>query len=185
MKFQFAVVATFLFPLLGNTVAQEAGLAQPNKQHEVLKKLAGQWTTTGKGVAAEGQPVMETKGTINSRMLGGFWVVSEMSASMGDTKFQAVQTVGYDPKKQKYVGTWVDSVMNHMWQYNGHYDADSDKLILEAEGPSFQPGGKLAKYRDVYEFKTPDLIVTTSEVQQDGKWVPFMTGEARRVKEHK
>jgi hypothetical protein len=43
--------------------------------------------------------------------------------------------------------------------------------------------GKLAKFRDVYEFKSQDEIATTSQMQgEDGKWITFMTGTAKRKK---
>ena len=163
-------------------LAQEEKLGPPVKQHELLKKFEGQWTTTGKAAATEGQPAVETKGSIKSRMLGKFWVVSDMSAEMSGTKFQALQTIGYDPQKQQYTGTWVDSMMNHMWHYEGRYEESANRLILEAEGPSFDAPGKTAKYRDIYEFKSPGHIVTKSEVRQGDKWITFMTGEAKRTK---
>ncbi len=95
----------------------------------------------------------------------------------------AIQTLGYDPKAKKYVGTWVDSVMDHMWKYEGTLDPEGKVLTLEAEGPSFTGDGKTAKYRDVYEFKSKDEIATKSEMLgDDGKWVNFMKGTVKRKK---
>ena len=43
--------------------------------------------------------------------------------------------------------------------------------------------GKLAKFRDTYEFKSADHIEATSSMQgEDGKWVQFMTGQIKRKK---
>ena len=87
---------------------------------------------------------------------------------------------GFENKK-KYVGTWVDSMMNHMWRYEGHVDDTGKKLILVAEGPNFMAEGKLTRFRDSYEFKTPDTIIATSEMMSDdGKWFTFMTGKITR-----
>ena len=130
-----------------------------------------------------GQPPMTCKGTVSSKMLGGFWVVSEMQAEMMGTPFTAVQTIGYDAEAKQYVGTWVDSMMNHMWKYTGSVDESGKKLTLEAEGPNFITPGKTAKFRDAYEFQDKDHIVVTSSMQgDDGKWVTFMTGNVRRKK---
>ena len=95
----------------------------------------------------------------------------------------AVQMIGYDSEKKKYVGTWVDSMMNHMWRYEGSVDDSGKTLTLEAEGPNFMAAGKTTKFRDAYEFKSKDHIVATSSMlTDDGKWVTFMTGQVRRVK---
>jgi hypothetical protein len=40
---------------------------------------------------------------------------------------------------------------------------------------------KLTRFRDSYEFKSPDHIVATSAMQgEDGAWIVFMTGEMLR-----
>ena len=115
------------------------------------------------------------------RMLGGFWVVSEMKIEAMGTQETALQTIGYDPQAKKYVGTWVDSMVNHMWKYEGTVDDSGKILTLKAEGPNFMVAGKLAKFRDVYEFKSKDEIATSSQMLgEDGKWVTFMTGTSRR-----
>lgn len=149
----------------------------------MLKRFVGEWETTAEAPAGPGQPAMKCTGTISAKMLGGFWVVAEMETQMMDTKVNAVQTIGYDPKTEKYTGTWVDSMLNHMWKYEGSVDKTGKILTLEAEGPNFMQGGKLAKFRDVYEFQSKDKIKTTSMMQgEDGKWITFMTGTAKRKK---
>src|SRR5690606_19546068 len=95
----------------------------------------------------------------------------------------AVQTIGYDPEKKKYIGTWVDSMMHHMWKYEGEVDASGKKLTLEADGPNYLEPGKTSKFRDIYEFKSDDEIATSSQMQgPDGQWITFMTGTAKRKK---
>jgi hypothetical protein len=114
-------------------------------------------------------------------MLGGFWLVTESEADMMGMTINSIQTIGYDTAKQKYVGTWVDSMMNYMWQYEGTVDAGGKKLTLEAEGPNFLAEGKTTKFRDAYEFKSPDhIVVTSSMLGDDGNWIDFMTGNLRR-----
>ena len=84
---------------------------------------------------------------------------------------------------KKYVGTWVDSMMNHLWEYEGTVDDSGKKLTLEADGPSFSQPGKTGKYHDAYEFKSNDHIyMTSSMLTNDGKWVTFMTAQIKRKK---
>jgi hypothetical protein len=165
----------------GISVAQEPKMPAPQKEHELLKQFVGEWESEAKGSMGPGQPEMKCKGTISSRMLGSFWVISESKGEVMGTTINAIQTIGYDAEKKKYVGTWVDSMMGHMWKYEGF--AEGRILTLEAEGPDFTKPGKTGKFRDVYEFKSKDHIVVSSQMKgEDGKWIIFMTGEAKRKK---
>lgn len=158
-------------------------LPAPQKEHEWLQQFVGEWESESEASMGPGQPAMKCKGTTRSRMLGGFWMVSEAKAEMLGTTVNAVQTIGYDPQSEKYIGTWVDSMMNYMWRYEGTVDETGKILTLEAEGPNFMDEGKTAKFRDAYEFKSKDHIVATSSMlDEDGKWVTFMTGNVRRKK---
>jgi hypothetical protein len=183
MKTPFLVPSMLLSLVVAIARGQEAPkFPGPQKEHEWLTKFAGEWETESEAVAGPGQPAMKCKGTIQSRMLGGFWVISELKSDMMGTPITAIQTIGYDSQSKKYVGTWVDSMMNYLWKYTGSVDDSGKILTLEAEGPNFVQPGKLAKFRDIYEFKSPDHIVLSSAMQgDDGKWTTFMTGTARRT----
>lgn len=155
----------------------------PQKEHEWLKQFEGAWETDMEANIAPGEPPVKCHGTISARMLGGFWVVSDVNNEIGGIPFVAVQTIGYDPAKKKYIGTWVDSMISHLWNYEGTLDKTGKILTLEAEGPNFMKAGQLAKFRDVYEFKSKDHLVTASLMQaEDGKWITFATGNAKRKK---
>lgn len=182
MRIRLSVLAV-LVCLTSVCQAQAPEFPKPTKEHEWLKKFEGEWACNSKTVDAPGQPSMECKGTMTSTMLGGFWVVNRMDNDMQGMAFQGLQTIGYDTKKKKYVGTWVDSMMNHLWHYEGTVDKAGKKLSLVADGPNFIAGdGSMTKYRDSYEFKSDDLIVATSEMMgEDGEWITFMTGEVRRA----
>ncbi len=156
---------------------------RPQKEHEWLKQFVGEWDTESEAIVEPGQPPMTCKGTMKARTLGELWVVSDFKSNMFGTDIEAVQAIGFNPKSKKYVGTWIDSAMNHLWTYEGSLDETGKILTLEAEGPSFEGEGKTAKYRDIYEFKSKDHLVLKSSVQtEDGQWVTFMTGNMRRKK---
>lgn len=176
------IAFTMLALLHGVAVAQEQPqFPGPEQEHQWLKKFVGQWVTTSKGSMGPDQPPMVCSGTIESKMIGEFWVVNEMKSDVQGIPMQGLQTIGYDPAKKKYVGTWLDSMMNHLWLYEGTVDPSGNKLTLEAEGPNLMADGKLTKFRDAYEFKSPDLIIVTSSMLgDDGKWITFMSGESKR-----
>lgn len=164
--------------------AQEIPNSEPTKEHEFLKKFVGQWEVKSKGSAGEGQDAVVMTGTMDSKMFGRFWLVNNCSYDMNGTPMmKAVQTLGYDPEKKKYIGTWIDTMMNKMWIYEGTVNDAGTKIVLEADGPHMTEPGKTMKFRDAFEFKSDDEIIATSMFQgDDGEWTMMMTGTATRKK---
>ena len=90
-------------------------------------------------------------------------------------------TLGYDPARKRFVGTFIGSMMTHLWVYDGALDAAGKVLTLDAEGPTSPAEGKMAKYQDIIEFKSDDHRVLSSQMLgDDGKWHHFMTANYRR-----
>ncbi len=152
--------------------------AEPQKEHEWLHKLVGEWTYES-GAESE-----KYEGSESVRSLGGLWVLVEGRVEMpGWPPATTLMTLGYDPQKKRYVGTWIGSMMTHLWVYDGELDAAGKVLTLNSEGPSFDGSGKMAKYRDVIELESDDHRVLTSHaLGEDGKWRQFMTAHYRRQK---
>lgn len=156
---------------------------QPDKAHEWLMQLVGEWETEAEIVVQPGQPPITFKGTESVRSVGGFWAVSEVHSKIFDQEITGIMTLGYDPQKQKYVGTWIDSNSHHLWQYEGSIDEAGRTLTLEAEGPNMAAPGSTARYRDTFEIKSQDQKVFTSSIEvEPGKWHTFMTVQYRRKK---
>ncbi len=156
-------------------------LPAPQKEHEWLKQLEGEWIVESEAVMAPGQAPIKGKGTEVVRSLGGFWTIGEIKSDFMGTPVTGFMTLGYDPQSKKYVGTWVASVDGHLWKYEGTVDASGKVLTLNTEGPNLAAPGKMAKMKDVIEIKNKDQKVLTSYMQNDdGKWVQFMTMNARR-----
>src|SRR5690606_7628505 len=127
-----------LAPSYGKVGAQEQPeFPGPVKEHQWLKRFVGKWSTESKAIMAPDQPPVECTGTIDSQMFGEIWVVNEMRGNYQGTPMRGLQTIGYDPAKKKYVGTWIDGMVNHMWHYEGTVDESGKTLTLEAEGPDF------------------------------------------------
>jgi hypothetical protein len=162
------------------TDAQQPDFPKPAAEHEWLKKFEGEWTTESKATMIPGQPEMQCKGTVSCRMLGGFWVVNEWNGDMNGVEFKGLQTLGFDPAKKKYVGTWVDGMTSHMWKYEGQVE-DNRRIVLQAKGPNFMAEGKETDFRDIYEFKSDtEMIVKSEMLGEDGKWITFMHGTSTR-----
>lgn len=160
--------------------------AAPQAEHRWLQQLVGEWTSEAR-MAMTPEPAEACKGTESVRSLGGVWILAEGQGEMPDGgSATMLMTLGYDPAKKRYVGSWVGSMMTHMWLYEGELDSSGRVLTLNAEGPDMSPGalpGKRAKYKDVIEIKAADHRILTSHcLGDDGKWREFMTAHYRRRK---
>lgn len=156
--------------------------AKPQKEHEWLTKLVGEWTYEAECMMGPDQPPMKNQGSETVRSLGGLWIVGEGTGRMPDGQPATMLiTLGYNPTIGRYVGTWVGSMMTHMWVYDGEIDATGKVLTLNAEGPSFTDPAKTAKYQDIVELKSDDHRILRSQVLADnGEWVQFMIANYRR-----
>ena len=158
--------------------------AKPQKEHQWLEKLVGDWTYEGNATIESGTPPMKFTGIENVRSLGGLWYVAEAKGNMPDGGAATmIMTLGYDPQKKKYVGTWIGSMMTHLWHYHGAVDAAGKMLTLDSVGPNMASPGSMAKFKDSIEFKSNDLRVLTSNMlDDDGQWHEVMKAEYRRKK---
>ena len=158
--------------------------AEPQKEHQWLQQLVGEWTSEAECSMGPGQPSTKSYGTERVRMVGGVWMVGEGQGEMpGGGTATMIMTLGYDPQKKKYLGTWIGSMMTHMWHYDGEMDAAGRILTLSAEGPSMAGDGTMAKYQDIIEIKSKDHRTLSSRVLgPDGTWNHFMTAHYRRKK---
>jgi hypothetical protein len=156
--------------------------AEAQKEHHWLQQFVGEWVYEAESDAGPGEPPMKTKGSESVRSLGGLWVVGEGQGEMPDGRpATSIITLGFDPQKGRFVGTWFGSMMTHLWVYDGELDPAGKVLTLSAEGPSFSGDGKMAKYQDVFTIKSGDHRVLTARVLgDDGQWNEFMTAHYRR-----
>ncbi|MDD5323340.1 MAG: DUF1579 domain-containing protein [Methylococcales bacterium] len=131
-----------------------------------------------------GKPPEKFKGSEIVRSIGGLWVQGESRGEMpGGGSATMVITLGYDPQKERYVGTFIGSMMTHLWLYDGSLDSTEKVLTLNTEGPTCTGEEKLARYKDVIELKSADHRVMTSQMLgDDGVWSTVMTANYYRKK---
>lgn len=158
-------------------------IPEPQKQHQWLHRLVGDWTFVNKCSMGPDQPAMESTGKESVRLLGKLWTIGEgVSEHPPGGDFRSIMTLGFDPVTNRFVGTFVASMMTHLWPYNGTLDATEKILTLDSEGPSFSGDGTMAKYQDMIEFISDDHRTLSSQILgPDGKWNLFMTAHYHRV----
>jgi hypothetical protein len=162
---------------------------EPQSEHQWLQRLVGEWVVEGECSMGPDQPPMKYAGREKVRSLGGLWTLGEGSNDVpgsgdvpGDGSCDSIMTLGYDPRLQRFVGTFVASMMTHLWTYLGTLDATGQVLTLDAEGPGFAGDGSLSTYQDIIEFVNDDHRVLRSQILgPDGQWQPFMKADYRRV----
>jgi len=159
-------------------------LAQPQKEHDWLHKLVGEWSYENEAIMAPGEPPVKFTGTESVRSLGGLWVLCEGQGDMpGGGTAQMIFTFGYDPARKRFVGSFIGSMMTNMWIYEGELDAAGKVLTLDTEGPSFTDPHKRVRYQDIIKMQSDDHRILRSQVQgEDGKWLCFMTAHYHRKK---
>ena len=156
---------------------------EPHAMHRWLQQLLGDWNNESSCDMGPEQPAEQAKGTEHVRALGDLWVLCEGTGTMpGGGDARMLMTLGYDPDKSVFRGTWVGSMMTHMFVYEGTLDADQKVLTLETEGPSFKGDGKTARYRDVITIVSAnERTLTSFALQPDGRWSQMMQATYRRT----
>jgi hypothetical protein len=187
---RFALVA-FVPAFVSSCVAENENLpsdfepAAPTAEHAWLQQLVGEWTVrSSASMGPETDAVTQAwEATETVRSIGGLWVVGEAHATINGESLHTMITLGYDPAKEAFVGTWIDSSQNMLWLYRGQLDETRKILALDAEGPSFEDPTKTASFRDSIEIKSADHRILTSALKNDdGTWTTFMRAEYQRKK---
>lgn len=159
--------------------------AKPQSQHAFLERLVGDWhmvSATGYPDYDPSDPKQRCTETIKS--VGGLWIVSEGRGAMPDgTGMTTVLTLGFDPAKGQYVGSWIGSMMATFWTYTGWMEPDGKTLVLEAIGPKFDGSGEMTTYRDIVTLHDDDTrTFSGSVVQPDGSFQQFMSSDFKRTR---
>jgi hypothetical protein len=163
------------------TAQQQPPVAAPEAEHRWLQKLVGEWEYESEAQGPDGAPHHE-HGTETVRSFGDLWITAEMEGGMaGGDGHHSVLTLGYDPQKARFVGTFISTSMALLWVYDGSLDAAKKILTLDCEGPSMSGDGSTAKYQDVLELVSDDERIFRSQTQEaSGKWTEFMRMTYRR-----
>lgn len=165
-----ALVAVAVFGAAA--AAQE--FPKPGPEHEMLKKMEGNWDLVMKFGGGE------SKGTVTYKMdLGGLWLTGNLESELFGAKFQGKSLDSYDAGKKKYVGVWIDSMSTHPMFMEGTYDKDKKTLTMVGEGPGMD--GKLTKYKSVSTYPDADTIDFSMYIG-DGKDPAFTITYKRKKK---
>ncbi len=153
---------------------------KPQSQHQWLEQLLGDWVAESTCKLPD-QTEQFSTGELACRSMGGLWVLMEATGSApGEPDWSSLMTIGFNPEKNRYEGTFIASMMTHLWVYRGQYNETEKRLDLSVTGPSLLGPGQV-EYEDRIEVVDPDHWRLSSHFLDDqGQWNRFMTADYRR-----
>ena len=144
---RFALCFAILAGLVLATTSVAQGPAQPSEEHKLLKDDVGTWKADMTiWIPGMDEPMTAVGEEVNE-MFGSFWVTSKFKADMMGQPFEGRATMGFDPVKKKYIGTWFDTMNPHMSFMEGTYDKESKTLTMITTGVGMD--GKPSKGKNV------------------------------------
>ena len=150
---------------------------KPTAEHQRLAKDVGTWDATVKCWmrGPDSEPTVSQGVEVVKLMPGGLWSHSEFDGKFGDQEFHGFGQTGYDTKKRKYVGTWVDTMSTEIMMMEGDYDSASHTMTMNAKGTD--PSGKAYDAKMATKNEGDDTRVFTMSMKSDetkGEYVKIM-----------
>lgn len=151
--------------------------AKPQKEHEFLQRIVGDWEMVSSSMHQGCGPGSDQSFTETFRSVDGLWFIGEGNGS----EMTTIITLGFDPAKGEFVGTWIGSGMTYLWIYKGWLEPDGKTLVLEAEGPRMDGAEGTGIYHDIITLHDDNRRTFSGSMQQpDGSFKQFMSSEFRR-----
>jgi hypothetical protein len=163
-----AVVLMLAILLVGESIAQEkkkAGKKMPSQEemmkrwqeamtpgtaHKNLESLVGTWDTEVKTWMAgpTGDPMVSKAVSQVKSVLGGRYIMEEVTGDMMNQPFSGVGYTGYDNFNKKYVGFWIDNMGTGMTTLEGSIDKAGTTFTMWGKMDDVTTGekGKKVKY---------------------------------------
>jgi hypothetical protein len=129
--------------------------ATPGPQHEILKKMAGEWNATVTMQMDPSQPPEVEHSTATLTMVMDRYCQEVTNGQMMGQPFSGMGLTGYDNVLGKFVSTWVDNMGTGIMTSTGTADA-SGKVITWVATMSDPVTGKPTKERMVTTIKDDD-----------------------------
>jgi hypothetical protein len=163
-------------------VSDYSWVARPTAEHQWLEQFIGEWEFSPPPPPGAEAPPAQQVYVQTFRSLRGIWFIGEGEMPEPDgTIGTTITTLGYDPARNRFVGTWIGSMMSHLWIYEGELDAERRTLSLYTEGPDMSGDSGLVQYCDAFEIVDPGHYVQRSSVRdENGTWTEFMAVDYRR-----
>lgn len=136
-------------------VAQD--MPQPTDEHRMVLGAVGEWegnlTMYMPGMEPTTAPCSETVTAV-----GEFWTTSRFTMEFMDMPFTGVGCNGYDTKKKKFVGTWIDSMTTSLSVMEGDFDKAKNALVMRWTAPD-PATGEMIQHRSETVFRADAYVM--------------------------
>lgn len=134
---------------------------KPTAEHKALAKDVGTWDATIKSWmrGPDSEPAVSPGVEVVKLMPGGLWLQTEFDGKFGDQEFHGCGQTGYNAKKGKFVGTWVDSMSTEIMMMEGEYDPATRTVTFYSKGT--EPNGKPYESKMTSKHEDDDTRVFT------------------------
>ena len=163
-------VAAVITNTAGADPASPAESAAP--EQDLVKLEAGTWDALVEFPPAspDAKPTYARGVQTNTLVPGGRWIRNDFEV---EPAYVGHGTWGWDPRRQRYVGIWVDSNTDYIRHDEGRYDAATRTLTWESELRQPEPHPP-AKFKLVEEFRDDTRVLTMTAIgPKTGKAVPL------------
>jgi len=134
--------------------------AVPSKQHDILDRLAGEWSHSATLWESPGaEPEVFTMTADYRWVLGGRFLIGQYSGYFGGEFFEAKDVLGYDNFRQQFNSLWIDNKTTSFTLASGHYDRHQDALILQGTQDDVERKVRDEPFKFVYRFGDDDRLV--------------------------
>jgi len=149
----------------------------PGEQHQELAQGAGEWNhELTFWMEPEAPPQQATSTSTTASVLGGRYLVEEMSGTMMGMPFEGRGTYGYDNAKDQYFMSWIDNMGTGVMM--GWGTAEGDKVTYT--GTFVDPAtGEDKQFRTVVTEVDPDHMIMEMYVP-----APDGSGEYKSMEIH-
>src|SRR5262249_6722842 len=111
-------------------------MAAPGPNHEVFKKLAGEWNCTVKSMMDPSKPPEGTKSTsVVTTLMDGRYSQEQVTGTMMGQPFSGLGLTGYDNMQKMYVSSWIDNMGTGIMLSKGTADATGKVINWTSEMP--------------------------------------------------
>ena len=153
--------------------AQMPPMPTPGPEHAVLKEDVGTWDASLEMVMP-GAPAMPPSKGVETDVLScnGLCLVTDFKGELMGAPFQGHGVSTWDPTKNKYVGSWSDSMAAGLAVTESTWDAAKKTMNGTMDTPDGQGG--TAKLRSTVEFTPGKRVFSMFIAGPDGKEMPTM-----------